>query len=174
MKYISKTLFWPWAYKASRRFLILAWFLFRGYWQLTLKWLFSFSIRSLRMCLFSFKTYSIPEKFIAKLVNSKVNFDWKTDIALHRIVIHRLSVILREIYRILIPIPPFFFVYVECVSWYWVGRSDWKKIIKKKKEEISDSEAWYPSIIAVEPGKQQDVDNSKTFYFHYRTGSKNK
>ena len=26
----------------------------------------------------------------------------------------------------------------------------------------------------MQPGKQQDVDNSKTSYFHYRTGSKNK
>ena len=43
---------------------------------------FSFSIHSLRVCLFSFKTRAVQQKFIAKLVNSKVNFIRKTDIAL--------------------------------------------------------------------------------------------
>ena len=44
--------------------------------------LFYFSIRSLRVCLFSFKTHAVHEKSIAKLVNSKVNFTRKTDIVL--------------------------------------------------------------------------------------------
>ena len=43
---------------------------------------FSFSIRSLRVCLFSFKTHAVQEKFMAKLVNSKVNFTRKTDVVL--------------------------------------------------------------------------------------------
>ena len=43
---------------------------------------FSFSIRSLGVCLFSFKTCAVQEKFIAKLVNCKVNFTRKTDGAL--------------------------------------------------------------------------------------------
>ena len=43
---------------------------------------FSFSIRSLRVCLFSFKTDSAQEKFFAKLVSYKVNFTGKTDVAL--------------------------------------------------------------------------------------------
>ena len=43
---------------------------------------FSFSIRSLRLCLLSFKTQSVQEKIIAKLVNCKVNFTGKTDVAL--------------------------------------------------------------------------------------------
>ena len=34
---------------------------------------FSFSIRSLRVCLFSFKNHAVQEKLIAKLVNSKEN-----------------------------------------------------------------------------------------------------
>ena len=34
------------------------------------------------MCLFSFETHAVHEKFIAKLVNSKVNFTQKTDIVL--------------------------------------------------------------------------------------------
>ena len=37
-------------------------------------------IRSLRVCLFSFKTRAVQEKFIAKLVNSEVNFTRKIDI----------------------------------------------------------------------------------------------
>ena len=43
---------------------------------------FSFSIRSLRVCLFSFKPRAVQEKCIAKLVNSNVNFTRKTDIVL--------------------------------------------------------------------------------------------
>ena len=43
----------------------------------TLKGLFSFSIRLLRVCLFCFKTHTVQEKFIAKLVNSKANFTRK-------------------------------------------------------------------------------------------------
>ena len=44
---------------------------------------FPFSlIRSLRVCLFSFKTHSVQENIIAKLVNYKVNFTGKTDVAL--------------------------------------------------------------------------------------------
>ena len=41
---------------------------------------------------------------------------------------------------------PFFSSFtVECVSWYWVGRSDWKKKkkLKKKSQEV-DSRPWYP------------------------------
>ena len=38
---------------------------------------FSFSIRSLRVCLFSFKPNAVQEKFIAKLVNSKGKFHSK-------------------------------------------------------------------------------------------------
>ena len=34
------------------------------------------------VCLFSFKTHAFQEKFIAKLVNSKINFTRKTDIVL--------------------------------------------------------------------------------------------
>ena len=43
---------------------------------------FSFSIRSLRVCLVSFKTHAVHEKNIAKLVNCKVHFTGKTDVAL--------------------------------------------------------------------------------------------
>ena len=50
--------------------------------EVALQWLFSFSIRSLRGCSFSLKTHTVQEKFIAKLVNSKVNLTRKTDIAL--------------------------------------------------------------------------------------------
>ena len=59
--------------------------------MITIRWLltvdsemafFFFSIRSLRVCLFSFKTHSVQEKIIAKLVNYKVNFTGKTDVAL--------------------------------------------------------------------------------------------
>ena len=41
---------------------------------------FFFSIRSLMVCLFSFKTYQ--EISFAKLVNYKVNFTGKTDVTL--------------------------------------------------------------------------------------------
>ena len=53
-------------------------------WLLTVdsKMTFSFSIHSLRVCLFSFKTHAVQEKFRAKLMNSKVNFTRKTDIVL--------------------------------------------------------------------------------------------
>ena len=53
-------------------------------WLLTVdsKMTFSFSIHSLRVCLFSFKTHAVQEKFRAKLINSKVNFTRKTDIVL--------------------------------------------------------------------------------------------
>ena len=53
-------------------------------WLLTVdsEMAFSLSIRSLGVCLFSFKTHAVQEKFIAKLVNSKVNFTRKTDIVL--------------------------------------------------------------------------------------------
>ena len=53
-------------------------------WALTVdsEIVFSFSIRSLRVCLFSFKTRAVEQKFIAKLVNSKVHSTRKTDIAL--------------------------------------------------------------------------------------------
>ena len=55
-------------------------------WLLTvdseIMWPFSFSSRSLMVCLFSFKTHAAQKKLIAKLVNSKVNFTRKTDIVL--------------------------------------------------------------------------------------------
>ena len=50
---------------------------------------FPFSIRSLRVCLFSFKTHAVQEKFCAKLVNSKVNS--KSRYRSHRFVIHEIS-----------------------------------------------------------------------------------
>ena len=54
--------------------------------MIPIRWLLTvdseFSIRSLRVCLFSFKTHAVQEKFIAKLVNCKVNFTGKTDVAL--------------------------------------------------------------------------------------------
>ena len=43
--------------------------------------------------------------------------------------------------------PPFFFFFffsfsVECVSWYWVDRSDWKKPKKQKNsQEVLQEEA---------------------------------
>ena len=41
----------------------------------------SFLFHSLaEVCLFSFKTHAVQEKFIAKMVNSKANFTRKTDI----------------------------------------------------------------------------------------------
>ena len=42
----------------------------------------SFSICLLKVCLFSFKTHSVQVKIIAKLVNYKVNFTGKADVAL--------------------------------------------------------------------------------------------
>ena len=53
-------------------------------WLLTVDsemFFFSFSIRSLRLCLFSFQTHADQEKNIAKLVNCKVNFTGKTNVA---------------------------------------------------------------------------------------------
>ena len=56
------------------------------------------------------------------------------------------------------PLPLVFFavVDVECVP-DRVGRSDWQKMEKKKKktQEVSQEEAWYPSIIALEPGTRK-------------------
>ena len=52
-------------------------------WLLTLvdsEMAFFLSNRSQRVCLFSFKTHAVQEKFIAKLVNSKINFTRKIDI----------------------------------------------------------------------------------------------
>ena len=46
-------------------------------WLLTVDSEMAF-FRSLRVRLFSFKTHVVQEKFIAKLVNSKVNFTRKT------------------------------------------------------------------------------------------------
>ena len=45
-----------------------------------------------------------------------------------------------KIHRVCLPkfdisIPPFLSFSVECVSWYWVGRSDWKKKTLKKISE---------------------------------------
>ena len=49
-----------------------------------IRWLLTVDseIRLLRVPLFSFKTHSVQEKIIAKLVNDKVNFTAKTDVAL--------------------------------------------------------------------------------------------
>ena len=38
---------------------------------------------------------------------------------------------------------PFFSFSVECVFWYWVGRSDWKK---KTHKNSRNSRPWYPRI----------------------------
>ena len=53
-------------------------------WVLTVnsEMAFFLSVHSQRVCLFSFKASAFQEKFIAKLVNSKVNFTRKTDITL--------------------------------------------------------------------------------------------
>ena len=53
-------------------------------WVLTVysEMAFFLSIHSMRVCLFSFKTCAVQQKFIAKLVNFKVNFTPKTDITL--------------------------------------------------------------------------------------------
>ena len=54
---------------------------------------FSFSNRSLRVWLFSFKTHAFQEKnIIAKLVKCKVNFTGKNRCRTHRFVIHAISV----------------------------------------------------------------------------------
>ena len=40
---------------------------------------------------------------------------------------------------------PFFSFSVECVSWYWVGRSDWKKKkLKKNHKKSRNRRPWYP------------------------------
>ena len=42
-------------------------------------------------------------------------------------------------------IPPFFLFSIECVFWYWVGRSDWKKKkLKKIHMKSRNSRPWYP------------------------------
>ena len=46
-------------------------------------------------------------------------------------------------------IPLFFSFRVECVSWYWVGRSDWKKKgLKNKKihQKSRNRRSWYPRM----------------------------
>ena len=43
---------------------------------------FFLSVHSQRVCLFSFKARAVQQKFIAKLVNSKVNFTRKTGMTL--------------------------------------------------------------------------------------------
>ena len=40
------------------------------------------------------------------------------------------------------PSPPSFSFSVECISWFWVGRSDWKKNQKKSRNR----RPWYPKI----------------------------
>ena len=52
--------------------------------------LFNSRAEAVLKCLFSFKTHSVEEKIIAKLVNCKVNFTGKTDVA--RFVIHAILV----------------------------------------------------------------------------------
>ena len=43
--------------------------------------------------------------------------------------------------------PLFFFSFsVECVSWYWVGRWDWKKIPKKKSQKSRNRTPWCPMM----------------------------
>ena len=45
---------------------------------------------------------------------------------------------------------------VECVSWYWVGRSDWKKKPKTKNHTQSwNRTPGTPASLAVEPGKNK-------------------
>ena len=40
--------------------------------------------------------------------------------------------------------PPFFSLYrVECFSWYWVGRLDWKKKPKKNHKKAWNRKPWY-------------------------------
>ena len=42
---------------------------------------------------------------------------------------------------------PIFSFSVECVSRYWVGRSDWKKNLQKKNpEESRNRRPWYPRM----------------------------
>ena len=45
-------------------------------------------------------------------------------------------------------IPPFLSFSVECVSWYWVGQSDWKKNLKKisRSLRILNRRPWYPRM----------------------------
>ena len=44
-------------------------------------------------------------------------------------------------------IPLFFFSFsVKCVSWYWVGRSDWKKKQKKIHKKSRNRRPWYPRM----------------------------
>ena len=43
--------------------------------------------------------------------------------------------------------PPFFFsISVECICWYWVGGSDWKKkkTYKKNHKKFRNRRPWYP------------------------------
>ena len=53
----------------------------------------------------------------------------------------------RLLFRPTPPLPLFFSVSVECVSWYWIGRSEWKKLKPKNKYhkiELSEEEALVP------------------------------
>ena len=54
--------------------------------------LFSFSICSLRVCLFSFQTRAVQEKNIAKPCELQSKFHWKNRCRPHRLVIHAVSV----------------------------------------------------------------------------------
>ena len=35
-------------------------------------------------------------------------------------------------------IPPFFLFSIECISWFWVIRLDWKKNLTKKSQDVSE------------------------------------
>ena len=50
------------------------------------------AIRLLRVCLFSFRTHAVQEKFVSKLLNSKVKFTQKNRYRTHHFVIHAISV----------------------------------------------------------------------------------
>ena len=53
---------------------------------------FSFSIRSLRVCLFSFKTDSVQEKHYCQTGELQSKFHWKNRCRTHRFLIHEISV----------------------------------------------------------------------------------
>ena len=39
---------------------------------------------------------------------------------------------------------PLFWLHAKCLSWYWVGRSGWKKKIKKNHKKFWNRRPWYP------------------------------
>ena len=65
------------------------------HWLLTLDSemvFFSFSSRSLRMCLFSFKTHSVQEKNYCQTGELQSKLHWKKRCRTHRFMIHAISV----------------------------------------------------------------------------------